>query len=57
MFHEFDFITQTVVIQNPIVIEDNGVIETATAREACLPQCFEVAHEAESARATDLFYK
>src|SRR3990172_1799556 len=57
VFNELVFVTQTIVIQNPIFIEHDGVIEAAAARQSCRAQRLEIAHETESARTADFSYK
>ena len=57
MLHKFIHITQTVFVEDSIVIQDHGIIQTTTESQIIGAQCLDLIHEAESPCAADLFHE
>ena len=53
VLHEFIGVAQTVLIQNAVAVDHDGIIHAATERQPALPKCLDVPHEPEGSRTTD----
>ena len=51
--HELVGVAQAVVVEDAELVEDDGVVHRAAQAEVALAHVFQVAHEAEGARAAD----
>ena len=47
---EFILVPKTVLVDDPVVVNNDGIVDTATKGKVLRPQVFEVPHEPEGAR-------
>ena len=55
VFDEFVLVAQSIFIQNSVIIDNNGVIQTAAQCQIALAQALNVLEQAKRASATDFF--
>src|SRR5512143_377429 len=55
VFDELVVVAQSVLVEHAELVHDDGVVERAAERETLVAQVFDLMHEAERARARDLF--